>query len=195
MPPREDIGRPGGPTPDVSLRLGGASWLSPFQCCGTARTIPRLPGKLTFWRRRAVAGLAAVAVGVGLWVALADGTAVKTVTAGDLATRRLAGQRLVTGFEGRHPPRAVKRMIRDGRVAGVILFSDNLGSRDHARRLIRRLQAIHRPKGLRDPLLVMIDQEGGLVKRLPGAPRPPHRRWAGEAPITAAARVLARPAT
>ena len=61
-------------------------------------------------------------------------------------------------------------MVREGRVAGVILFSDNLGSRSHARRLISRLQAIHRPKGLRDPLLVMIDQEGGLVKRLSGAP-------------------------
>jgi beta-N-acetylhexosaminidase len=106
-----------------------------------------------------------------LWVALADGTAVKTDDAGDLGTRRLAGQRLVTGFEGLKAPRAVKRMIGDGRVAGVILFADNLGSRDHARRLIRRLQAIHRPRGLRDPLLVMIDQEGGLVKRLPGAPR------------------------
>jgi beta-N-acetylhexosaminidase len=103
-------------------------------------------------------------------VALADGTAV-TTDAGELTARRLAGQRLVAGFEGRHPPRRVKRMIGDGRVAGVILFSDNLGSRDHARRLIRHLQAIHRPKGLRDPLLVMIDQEGGLVKRLSGAPQ------------------------
>ena len=102
-------------------------------------------------------------------MALADGTAVGT-DAGDLTAGRLAGGRLVTGFEGRHPPRAVKRMIRKGRVAGVILFSDNLGSRDRVRRLIGRLQAIRRPKGLRDPLLVMIDQEGGLVKRLPGAP-------------------------
>ncbi len=99
-----------------------------------------------------------------------DGTAV-SADAGDLATRRLAGQRLVAGFEGRHPPQAVKRMIREGRVAGVILFSDNLGSRDRVRRLIRRLQAIRRPRGLRDPLLVMIDQEGGLVKRLSGAPK------------------------
>ncbi len=102
-------------------------------------------------------------------MALADGTRART-DAGDLTARRLAGGRLVTGFEGRHPPRAVRRMIGEGRVAGVILFSDNLGSRDHARRLINRLEAIHRPRGLRDPLLVMIDQEGGLVKRLSGAP-------------------------
>jgi len=102
-------------------------------------------------------------------VALADGTTGGTDSA-DLTARRLAGERLVAGFEGRHPPRAVRRMIGEGRVAGVILFSENLGSRDHARRLINHLQAIHPPKGLRDPLLVMIDQEGGLVKRLSGAP-------------------------
>jgi beta-N-acetylhexosaminidase len=77
----------------------------------------------------------------------------------------------VTGFEGRRAPPGVKRMIREGTVAGVILFSDNLGDRDHARRLIGRLQATRRPRGLRDPLLVMIDQEGGLVKRLSGAPQ------------------------
>jgi beta-N-acetylhexosaminidase len=113
---------------------------------------------------------------VGLWVALADGTAGKDeiaaqTDAAELPARRLAGERLVTGFEGRRAPPGVKRMIREGTVAGVILFSDNLGDRDHARRLIGRLQAIRRPRGLRDPLLVMIDQEGGLVKRLSGAPQ------------------------
>lgn len=134
-----------------------------------------MPGNLTFWRRRAVAGLVVAGLGVGLWVALADGTTgedetVARTDAGELTVRQLAGARLVTGFAGRHPPRGLKRMIRQGRVAGVILFSENIGSRDHARRLTRRLQSIRRPRGLRDPLLVMIDQEGGLVKRLPGAP-------------------------
>jgi beta-N-acetylhexosaminidase len=131
--------------------------------------IRALPGKLTFWRRRAVAGLAVVTVGVGVWVALADGTTGGT-SAGELSARRLAGERLIAGFDGPRPPRMLERMIGNGRMAGVILFSDNLGSRHHARRLIRRLQVIPRPPGLRDPLLVMIDQEGGLVKRLAGAP-------------------------
>ncbi|HXE99283.1 MAG TPA: glycoside hydrolase family 3 N-terminal domain-containing protein [Solirubrobacterales bacterium] len=164
----------------MSLRLRGASSLSP-----TLQTPPiavlrfaLLARKLTFWRRRAIAGLTAVALGVGIWVALADGTtrgpdareSAGGTDAGDLTVRLLAGERIVAGFDGRHPPRAIRRMIREGRLAGVILFSDNLGSRDHARRLIRRLQGIHRPRALRDPLLVMIDQEGGLVKRLSGAP-------------------------
>ena len=53
----------------------------------------------------------------------------------------------------------------------MILFSDNLPSRSAGRRLIARLQHVPRPKGVRDPLLVMIDQEGGLVKRIGGAPK------------------------
>ena len=133
------------------------------------------PGSSPSGRRRALASIAVLGLGVGLWVALADGTAGEDQTAartdaGELSARRLAGERLVTGFEGRQAPRAVKRMIREGRVAGVILFSDNLGGHDHARGLIRSIQAIRRPRGLRDPLLVMIDQEGGLVKRLSGPP-------------------------
>ena len=86
-------------------------WEAPPRLSPPCTRIRRLPGKLTFWRRRAVAGLAAIGVGVGLWVALADGTTGEDGTAartdaGELTTRRLAGQRLVAGFEGRHPPRA-----------------------------------------------------------------------------------------
>jgi beta-N-acetylhexosaminidase len=56
----------------------------------------------------------------------------------------------------------------------VILFTRNIRSRAQLRALTARMQAERRrgPAALRDrPLLVMLDQEGGLVKRLPGAPR------------------------
>ncbi len=104
--------------------------------------------------------------------ALADGTPApkRESRAAQLSVTELAGQRLVTGFNGESPPKRVKRMIGQGKLAGVILFSENLGSKRHARRLIRKLQAIKRPRHLRSPLLIMIDQEGGLVKRLPGPP-------------------------
>jgi beta-N-acetylhexosaminidase len=129
-----------------------------------------LPGKLTFWRRRITAiGVVAV-IGVAIWVALADGTTKRESRADRLSVSQLAGQRLITGFSGQSPPNRVKRMIGQGKVAGVILFSENLGSKHHARRLIRKLQAIKRPRHLRSPLLIMIDQEGGLVKRLSGPP-------------------------
>jgi beta-N-acetylhexosaminidase len=122
-------------------------------------------------------------IAAALWVALGDGTsagdgeagpaaadAVGATDASSLTRAQLAGERVITGFPGGRPPQRVVRMIRTGAVAGVILFSENLGTRRHSRRLIRRLQAIKRPPGLRDPLLVMIDQEGGLVKRLAGPP-------------------------
>jgi beta-N-acetylhexosaminidase len=55
-------------------------------------------------------------------------------------------------------------------VAGVVLFAENFPSRAAGRRLIGRLQGIKRPPKLGDPLLIMVDQEGGLVKRVGGAP-------------------------
>jgi beta-N-acetylhexosaminidase len=113
--------------------------------------------------------LAGVGIVVMLWIVLADGSD-GAPEARHLNAAQLAGQRLVAGFAGGRAPRKVERMIRRGRLAGVILFDDNLGSRRHARRLVGRLQRIERPPGLRDPLLVMIDQEGGLVKRLSGPP-------------------------
>ncbi|HEX6228785.1 MAG TPA: glycoside hydrolase family 3 N-terminal domain-containing protein [Solirubrobacterales bacterium] len=94
----------------------------------------------------------------------------------------LAGARIVSGFPGTTPPLRVRRMIREGRLSGVILFAENLPSRARGRRVIRRLQAIPRPAGLRDPLLVMVDQEGGLVKRIGGAPTVSARQMGARGP-------------
>jgi beta-N-acetylhexosaminidase len=125
-------------------------------------------------RRRARLALAAVcglaAGGFALGAALGDGSPPAPAAAARLGLSQLAGERIVAGFSGAEPPPALGRMIRRGEVAGVILFADNLPSLSAARRLTRRLQATPRPPGLRDPLLLMTDQEGGLVKRLPGPP-------------------------
>jgi beta-N-acetylhexosaminidase len=87
-----------------------------------------------------------------------------------LSLSQLAGTRLIAGFEGTKVPQPLRRTIRHGGLAGVVLFRENLPSRVKARALITELESIRRPSGLRDPLLVMVDQEGGLVKRLAGAP-------------------------
>ncbi len=88
-----------------------------------------------------------------------------------LTVRQLAGQRIVVGFAGTTVPQVVKRRIRAGLIGGVILFANNLGSRKQIQRLTRSLERVPRPEGLRRyPLLIMVDQEGGLVKRLSGAP-------------------------
>jgi beta-N-acetylhexosaminidase len=124
------------------------------------------------WRRRfAAAVVAGLAIGAfALGAVLGDGTQPRPSPAGSLSARQLAGERIVLGFSGTRPTAAVQRMVRAGEVAGVILFSENLPSRAAGQRLIRRLQEIPRPPGLRDPLLIMADQEGGLVKRIGGAP-------------------------
>jgi beta-N-acetylhexosaminidase len=85
---------------------------------------------------------------------------------------QLAGTRVITGFTGHHPPEALRQMIRQGEVAGVILFDGNAGSRAEVQRLTSELQSIPRPEAVDQPLLVTVDQEGGLVRRLPGPPKP-----------------------
>jgi beta-N-acetylhexosaminidase len=80
----------------------------------------------------------------------------------------LAGQRMVVGLPGTSAPAPLLKEIGRGHVAGVILFSRNVRTRAQVRALVRRLQ-VARPRG-EPPLIVAIDQEGGLVKRLPGAP-------------------------
>lgn len=67
-------------------------------------------------------------------------------------------------------PRNLRLRIARGEAAGVLLFGPNVSSRGQVRAVTRDLQAIRRPPGLRAPLVVMVDQEGGQVKRLPGAP-------------------------
>jgi len=116
----------------------------------------------------ALAGLAAGAFAFG--AALGDGPAPRPDVAATLPVPHLAGERIVAGFDGVAVPPSLKGAIHAGRVAGVVLFADNLPGRAAARRLIAELQGIPRPPALRDPLLIMVDQEGGLVKRIDGAP-------------------------
>ena len=129
-------------------------------------------------RRLALGVLAVLAAGAFVFgVALGDSSGTEpeaeVSVAETLSVPHLAGERIVLGFSGAQVPPRVETAIRAGRAAGVVLFSGNLASRPAARRLVADLQSIRRPKGLRDPLLVMVDQEGGLVKRLPGAPEAP----------------------
>lgn len=125
-------------------------------------------------RRRGAVGtlscLAIVAFALGATVGNGNGPASKPRVAATLSPKQLAGERIVTGLGGTSVSPALRAAIRHGKVAGVVLFAANFPSRAAGRRLIARLQGIPRPPKLRDPLLVMVDQEGGEVKRLGGAP-------------------------
>ncbi|MGI8730692.1 MAG: glycoside hydrolase family 3 N-terminal domain-containing protein, partial [Solirubrobacteraceae bacterium] len=78
---------------------------------------------------------------------------------------------MVFAYDGLKPPAALRRRIARGEAAGVILFARNVRSAGQVRAVVRGLQRIRRPRGLRAPLLVMADQEGGPVRRIPGGPR------------------------
>jgi beta-N-acetylhexosaminidase len=81
---------------------------------------------------------------------------------------QLAGQTILARMRGTTPSAAFLRRVRLGQVGGVVLYSDNYGAAG-PKLLVARLQQAAEAGG-QPPLLVAIDQEGGIVKRLAGAP-------------------------
>ena len=85
--------------------------------------------------------------------------------------RQMVGQLLLVRMAGRSPSPSFLARVRRGEIGGVILFGDNFGAAGPSG-LVVRLQAAARAGG-QPPLLIAVDQEGGIVKRLPGAPTLP----------------------
>ena len=79
------------------------------------------------------------------------------------ASRRSGGRAFNLDLYGVGTPAAVVRTFRPG---GIILFSDNVSNVDQVREFTAGLQRVAGSKGYR--LLIMTDQEGGRVSRLPG---------------------------
>ncbi|MGH2956276.1 MAG: glycoside hydrolase family 3 N-terminal domain-containing protein [Solirubrobacterales bacterium] len=126
----------------------------------------------------ALGGLLVCAATAGIAVSVLDGEdppraqgpAVDPALA-QLQPRQLAGQRLVCGFQGTTLPGVLRQQLAAGELAGVILFERNIRSVGQARALTAELQAIERPAPLDAPLITAVDEEGGSVSRIPGAPR------------------------
>jgi beta-N-acetylhexosaminidase len=90
-----------------------------------------------------------------------------------LGERQLAGQRVVYSYPGLTPPASLLSAIETGHVGGVIFFSVNISSRAQIAGVIKQLEAANaspQNPARQYPLLLMTDQEGGEVRRLPGAP-------------------------
>src|SRR5579863_115088 len=89
-----------------------------------------------------------------------------------LSPQQLAGQRVIYSYSGLNPPASLISLIENGEAAGVIFFGQNIASRTQIAGVIKRLQhADDSPRNpVRAPLLLMTDQEGGEVRRLPGQP-------------------------
>jgi beta-N-acetylhexosaminidase len=112
-----------------------------------------------------------------------------------LTSAQLAGQRIVYAYSGLTPPRSLLALIRNGEAAGVILFGPNISSPSQTRRAIKEMQQAAARSPVRLPLLVMTDQEGGLVRRLPGAPRASERAIGESADPEVVAREAGRAAS
>jgi beta-N-acetylhexosaminidase len=80
----------------------------------------------------------------------------------------LVGSKLVVGMDGTTPSPQLLERIRRGRVGGVILMGANVRSASQVRALTARLHAAAGESGRR--LLIMTDQEGGVVRRFRWAP-------------------------
>lgn len=106
-------------------------------------------------------------------VARALSFGLESAVVSSLSARQLAGQRVIYGYSGATPPSTLLSLIRHGEVGGVIFFGGNYKSRVQFTAAVKKLEAANSAstnpaKGY--PLLLMTDQEGGLVRRLPGAP-------------------------
>ena len=106
-----------------------------------------------------------------------------------LSAAQLAGQRVIYSYGGLRPPQSLLQLIRHGEAAGVIFFSQNFSSDAQLAGVIAELdQADAAPTNpVRKPLLLMTDQEGGIIRRLPGAPLLSERQIAASSDPPAAA--------
>jgi beta-N-acetylhexosaminidase len=86
------------------------------------------------------------------------------------AVTDLGGQRVIYSYPGLTPPDSLLQRIRAGQVAGVIFFGENISSLNQIASVVQQLRDANAQSPNPRPLLLMTDQEGGLVRRLPGEP-------------------------
>ena len=101
---------------------------------------------------------------------VAGRAAVARAAVAGLTNLQLAGQRVIGSYPGLTPPPSLFTDISNGQLAGVIFFGANISSEAQIAGVITQLRQAQAQSPVEVPLLLMTDQEGGLVRRLPGAP-------------------------
>ena len=76
--------------------------------------------------------------------------------------RKIVGQTLLCGFDGTEPLPELLSFLAEYNIGGVVLFKRNLENLEQAGELIQGL------RDMLDPLLVAVDEEGGVVSRFRG---------------------------
>ncbi len=83
-----------------------------------------------------------------------------------MTIQQMLGQKLVFGFHGTELSEEFISLVKEYKIGNVILFLRNVQSADQLRRLCAQIQElIQAETGY--PALIIIDQEGGMVTRLP----------------------------
>ena len=78
----------------------------------------------------------------------------------------IIGQKLVIGFWGQEIPDEFRDIVKKYKIGNVILFRENLKDEAQIKELCRDIQELVTGEtGI--PAFIMIDQEGGMVSRLP----------------------------
>jgi beta-N-acetylhexosaminidase len=76
------------------------------------------------------------------------------------------GQMFVVGFPGQNVVEGLKKLIHDYRVGNIILFGRNIGTPNQVLELTSKLQEEAKAAGHTHPLLISVDQENGVVRRI-----------------------------
>ena len=123
-------------------------------------------------RRSALLGGATLVGGLGLGGVARAATPTSTGRQmAQLSPTQQAGQRVIFSYPGPTPPSTLLDMISAGEVGGVIFFGENITSLAQISTVAAELKAANAESPVDAPLLLMTDQEGGLIRRIrPGEP-------------------------
>lgn len=119
-------------------------------------------------------GAGAVIGGLGLLSGTAKAATARTTPPGaaiaGLTPAQKAGQRVIFSYPGTTVPQSLLDQIAAGEAGGVIFFGENITGDDQIAAVVAQLKDANNASPVQSPLLIMTDQEGGIVRRLPGAP-------------------------
>ncbi|HTZ44000.1 MAG TPA: glycoside hydrolase family 3 N-terminal domain-containing protein [Jatrophihabitans sp.] len=105
-----------------------------------------------------------------------------------LTPRQEAGQRVIFSYPGPTPPATLFDLVRAGEVGGVIFFGENIPDLAQVAAVVADLTAANEESPVDAPLLLMTDQEGGIVRRIkPGEPTLTEKQIGASADPTGAA--------
>ncbi|GHJ41746.1 glycoside hydrolase family 3 N-terminal domain-containing protein [Streptomyces sp. TS71-3] len=117
-----------------------------------------------------IAGTAAAGIGIGIGGSAEAAAPAEHSRRRALTPLQQAGQRVIFSYPGLTPPQSLLDAISEGRAGGVIFFGENISSLSQIATVVDQLRQAHQASPVTAPLVLTTDQEGGQVRRLPGAP-------------------------